>query len=313
MAFALVPLVIFLLVLALAVVLIVRIRRARLPSAPSCGACGYAVPYGEAQVCPECGGRYTCVGLRSSIYNPLSVWITATSRGAALMCAVLALWLGSAIAFNQFASKRTTFQGTFILTFHARKDGLPFSAPGATTWSMDLTLDASGPPTQPPDTMLLTLRQPSSPNGEPFLRLNAIAKTIEVVKGDETLRSGSYTSPDTVDVCISQMGFPPNSELRAALIKHLERMLKTAVGPTNALSSGAASAYDANFPPHWFTTSAGSSHAYTGLSQNTQTAIMTFGTIATFLAIVLWLLHCRSLRRADKIQRQRLIGNGGLT
>lgn len=298
--------------LVLAGVLFVRIRRAQPPSTPDCGECHYAVPHDEAQICPECGSRYTVVGLRTPLYDPFAVWTTATTRGGLLVGAVIVLWIGTAIAFEVFAAKRTTFQSTSTLNIQARTDGLPYSAPGGMMWTVETTLEASGIASQPPDTMVLTLRETRSNRDAPILRFDASAKTVEVVQNNTVILSGSYVSKAALDECIANSGFPPDPALHAALAQYLNRMLNMAAGPTSALTSGASSTYDMSLPGTWFTTSSGSSSSYTGLSQSTSEAIMISGIVATFMAIALWLVHCRTLLARDKVRRKQLIQADGL-
>ena len=314
MIFAPVQIALFLLVLALAVVLVIRIRRPRPTSPPSCAACGYGVPHDEAQVCPECGGRYVVVGLRSSLYDPFAVWSTATTRGGLLVGAVLVLWLGVSIVLYQFGSTQTTIQNTSTVTINP--PAVPSLVPAVTSdasWNIQLTLDATGPTTRPPDSMWLTLRvQHGSASNTPLLRINAIARTFEVSTDDVPLSMGPYASPESINAYLSQVSFSPDADLRAALIKHIDLMLSMASGPTDLLSGSVAHFNASALPSRWFTTSGGGGSARTGLSKSAQLAIMISGIVATFLTIALWLVHCRMLLTPDKLRRQRLIEADGV-
>jgi len=176
---------------------------------------------------------------------------------------------------------------------------------------MELTLDASGPSDSPPDTMVLTLRIPERSHNVPYLRLDAISRTVEVFGSGDPRRSMPYTSV-SVDESLSQIGLPTDVALRTAVAKYLEQMLASAVTPMSAVQSGAASAYEANLTLPWFETFTGSTRVNTGLSQNAQLAVMISGIVATFLTIALWLVHCRMLLTADNLRRQRLIEADGV-
>lgn len=313
MFFAPLHLALFLLVLVLAALLLVRIRRARLPSVPSCGACGYAVPHDQAQVCPECGGRYTVIGLRSSIYCPLAVWSTATTRGGLLVGAVLVTWLGAAIVMNSVGSKRTNMSSTDNVTLYHEADEPTSAGQQENEWGLEFTLAASGPTTSPPTSMRFTLRpnNDSTTNGL-SLQIDAITRTFQVLKADELLLAGPYKSPDTVEAFFSQIAFPSEPQVRAVLVKHVDAVIARTASPTNVQTGNWSLASDASLPPGWFTTSSGASSASSGISESVSLAIMISGIVATFLTIALWLVHCRMLLTADKLRRQRLIEADGV-
>lgn len=115
-------------------------------------------------------------------------------RGGLLIGAVLVLWLIGAIVIHQLGSRRLNYQSTSIVTMSTRTGGLLLPATGGTMLRMELTLDASGPSDSPPDTMVLTLRIPERSHNVPYLRLDAISRTVEVFGSGDPRRSMPYTS-----------------------------------------------------------------------------------------------------------------------
>lgn len=314
MAFGLAPLLIFLLVLAFAAVLFVRIRRARMPSTPSCGACGYAVPHDQAQVCPECGGRYTLVGLRSPFYNPLAVWARASSRGVVFVSIPALLTIAAAFIVFAVAGPHTSRQHKSWIEFWYYRDSAGVesaaSGVGGSLWRADVRVDATGPEDGPPDEAVILLElKPSPPTKALTLKIDAARGRFQMHIDDVLTASGEYQEEHTLNAFLAQAQYPQDAELQAMLKDHIANVYKTIQTQFSWFFARSVEPWlNSRRPRQLFKITSGNSNA----SQSSPPVaplfvVLVCGLVLLPLAVAFWAWNFRTLLRADKLSREKFI------
>lgn len=314
MFFAPVHLALFLLVLLLAAVLFVRIRRARMPSAPSCGACGYAVPHDEAQVCPECGGRYTLVGLRSPVYNPLAVWARASSRGVVFVSIPALLTIAAAFIVFAVAGPHSSRQHKSWIEFWYYRDSAGVesaaSGVGGSLWRADVRVDATGPEDGPADEAVILLElKPSPPMKALALTIDAARGHFQIHSDDVVTASGEYQEEHTLNAFLAQAQYPQDAELQTMLKDHIANVYRTTQTQLSWFSARSVEPWlNSRRPRQLFKITSGNS----GISLASPPGaplfvVLVCGLVLLLLAVAFWAWNCRILLRADKISREKLI------
>lgn len=292
-------------------------RQTKLPATPSCGACDYGVPHDEAQVCPECGERYVIVGLRSSLYDPVSVWRRATSRGAAYIVVVVLLSIAALVLVERNAGRDLSFHWQVNLSIGREPS---FDSQGQELgkreepWQVDFDVNAAGPALGVPRSAFIVVRthprtntNASHPSETAELRIDAMAGHYESRVGSKSMGTGPFVPHDTFSDHLNRVGWLDDPELRALLVSYVDSMVASATTRTTDLQTAVWGGPQNDRLKHWRIAggTGGGSSSSASASANTLTFACIFALLVA--AIGLWAMTWRNLLRADKRLRTKLI------